>query len=101
VRGFQKKNIFDYEVVIFPVYVNYWTLLIIDFTRKKTIYYDPLKLNRYLENILVKVFKFIEEELKLNFHQKIEFSEYRDLTFEKGFDGATFKDHETGVFTCR
>jgi hypothetical protein len=29
-RGFRKRNIFEYKIILFPVYVNYWTLLVLD-----------------------------------------------------------------------
>lgn len=56
---------------------------------------------QYLEGVLVKLFKFIEDLLKLQFNAKIEWSEYRDLTFEKGYIGRAFSEHETGIYICR
>jgi Ulp1 family protease len=97
-RGCRIKNIFNYDLVIFPVYVNYWSLLVIDLVKKKTIYFDPLKQYRHLENILVKAFKFVEDEVRLNFNQQIGNTSYKDLVFEKGYCGPAFSDHETGVF---
>ena len=54
-----------------------------------------------MESILVKLFKFIESQLKLQFNTKIEGTEYRDLTFEKGYIGKVFSEHETGIYVCR
>ena len=75
--------------------------MVIDFTKRKTIYYDPLQRGTYLESILVKLFKFIEAQLKLAFNTKMEKTEYRNLTFEKGHIGKSCGEHETGIYVCR
>jgi hypothetical protein len=43
----------------------------------------------------------VEEELRANLGIRIEGTDYRDLTFDKMYEGPVFKDHETGVYICR
>ena len=70
-----KKNLLNFEYLLFPLFIGYWTLLVVNNREKTARYYDPIGIEKNEKQIFVGLFDFLRQEV--NFHQGRSFESTR------------------------
>lgn len=76
------ENIFTLDFLLFPVFVGYWSLLVVNMKEREVSYWDPLKKYLYVETLLVCLLQFLGAELLLHESRALEQSEWKDIAYK-------------------
>ena len=94
-------DIFTYDMILIPVYVNYWILIVIDFQKKAVFCWDPTMDFEFIDSIVLNLTQYLQTEAQLSLCKTIDSSLYQNLTIEKCEVKQKFLQSESGVFVCR
>ena len=98
-RWTKKVDIFSKDLVIIPIHChgNHWTLALINFSRKRLEYFDPLfgSAGEVLRNLR----KYVQDESKDKSQKPYDMSEWREIAHRDGMPRQQ-NGYDCGVFMC-
>ncbi|KAI6196119.1 hypothetical protein M3Y94_01071200 [Aphelenchoides besseyi] len=103
-RWFKKKNIFEYNILLFPIHNGeHWSIVVADLSRRLFFYYDSLKFptdedaKLYTRGYVGHVKCFIEGEAKTKFNVDYYCNDF-DIVFVN--EPVQNNHYDCGVFLC-
>lgn len=89
---------FEFANIIFPIYVGYWSLLVIWREEHKVFYYQVGdRGNLYLKSILINCYKFLNQEF-IHFNNKDIMKNLNTISYEKTNNNSQFNENQSGLF---
>ncbi|CAG9328431.1 unnamed protein product [Blepharisma stoltei] len=65
------QNIFKHDFLLFPVFVGFWTLLVVNLRERQVNYYDPTRSFTYSEDAFNSFFEFFKREMNITKIKKL------------------------------
>jgi Ulp1 family protease len=96
-----KKNMLNFDYLLFPLDISYWTLLVVNCREKSAVYYDPMGIENNDKTIFNCLYDFLKQEL--NFHQnfQIEKTRWRHLDYKRVNEVEPFDHIDTEIYILR
>jgi hypothetical protein len=88
-----------YQVILFPIFIGYWTLLVVWMDEKKVHFHDVgLSGQQYLKDILINCYRFLHQEFS-HFQKSDQImKQLNTLTYEKQNNNFDFKEDQSELF---
>lgn len=93
-------NILNNEYLLFPIFEDYWRLVIVNVKERIVSYYDPIKEHQQINKFLSALFSLIRNYLLQYENAQIEETIWRDLHYRPTKSPRVFKQ-DSAVFLCR
>ena len=96
-----KRNMLNFDFLLFPLFVGYWTLLVVSCREKTAVYYDPMGIENNDKSVSSRLYEFLKQEL--NFHQnvQIEKTRWRHLDYKRVNEIEPFDHIDTEIYILR
>lgn len=96
-----KKYLLNFDYLLFPLFIGYWTLLVVNCKEKSAVYYDPMGIENNDKGIFNCLFEFLKQEL--SFHQNIgiEKTRWRYLEYKRVNEQEPFDHIDTEIYILR
>ena len=90
-----------HSLLLFPIYVGYWTLLVVNSRDRSVLYLDPLKRYSYMDGLLVALLQFLKGELVHHLHKRIEHTAWRDIFYRENKETQRFTHAEAPFYVLK
>ncbi|OMJ68347.1 hypothetical protein SteCoe_34240 [Stentor coeruleus] len=90
--------IMAYDHIIFPIFIGYWTLLVVDTKELIVNYYDIGKSSEYLEGILVNCFRFLQQEIRFHGGPPKDLELIKALRYENSQDHSDLNINDSSIY---
>lgn len=89
----------DCNYLIFPIFVGYWTVL--SFNTKELIihYYDPMRRNKYIKEILKSLLKFLKRQQVLK--GPSEQPSFKEIVYQRLLISEGFSEEDSALFALK
>ena len=96
-----KKNLLDYDYLIFPVRFSYWTLVVLEVRGKVIKFFDPIGIADESQLVLNQVSMLVANQLRV--FQKLDIAKTRwaNIQIEKINETEVFPDYDCGIYIFR
>lgn len=95
-----KLNILQKNLMLFPMYEGYWSLLVVNLKERRVYLYDSLKQHQQINRLLRQVFNLIEKYLNQYEQKPLDQTVWRDFYY-KPSTCPEFNREDTAVFICK
>lgn len=92
-----KIDIFNINFLIFPIFVGHWTVLNFNCTELIVNYYDPLKSNKYLKDILKSLYLFLKKQTTSSGEDLMQI-QLKELVYQRVTITETFSEEDSAVY---
>ena len=92
-----KIDIFSIQILIFPIFVGHWTVLTFNSKEMVVNYFDPLKNQCYLKEILKNLYRFLRRQTQKSGRESIE-KNLKELVFQKVIIAEQFLPEDSALF---
>ena len=93
-------DIFTSQFLVFPVFVGYWTILCFNLERLIIHYYDPLKKNKYLKEILRSLVRFLNHQEQLGNKDRPQ-TNFQDIVYQKLAISDDFSEEDSALYMLK
>ena len=83
---------------MFPLFIGYWTLLVVNNREKNAKYYDPIGIEKNDRKIFNSLYSFIKQEINFHQNRKIENSLWKQLEYTKVNEKAPYDHTDSAVY---
>ncbi|OMJ92516.1 hypothetical protein SteCoe_4759 [Stentor coeruleus] len=90
--------IMTYDLIIFPIFIGYWALLVVDIKECKVSFYDIGNSGKYLESILVNCFRFLQQEIHFHNGPHKHLEEIKALRYENHQDHSDISINDSSTY---
>jgi Ulp1 family protease len=92
-----KIDIFAVQILVFPIFVGHWTVLTFNSKEMVVNYFDPLKNQCYLKEILKNLYRFLRRQSQNSDRDSIQRS-LKELIFQKVLINDQFSSEDSSLF---
>ena len=87
--------------MIFPLFINYWTILIVNNREKTAKYFDPIGIEKNERQIYNSLCEFLKQEILFHENRSIEKTRWKQLEFERVNEIEAYDHIDSAVYILR
>jgi len=87
--------------LLFPVFVGYWSLLVLNVRERTVTYFDPMKKYLYVETLLVCLLQYLGSELLLHESRALEMSDWKDILYKGATETHSFAKAHSSLYVLK
>ena len=87
--------------MLFPIFIEYWTLLVVSTKGKWAKYYDPVGIEKNDNLICTQLFLLLKREIKVHEDKEIESTRWQRLEYERVNEFEAYDHVDSAVYILR
>ncbi|OMJ68250.1 hypothetical protein SteCoe_34350 [Stentor coeruleus] len=96
-----KKNLLNFEYLLFPLFIGYWTILVINNREKTAKYYDPIGIEKNEKQVFKGLFDFLKQEISFHQGKSIESTRWKHLECQRVNEIDAYDHIDSAVYVLR
>jgi hypothetical protein len=94
-----KKSLLNFEYILFPLFIGYWTLLVVNNREMTARYYDPIGIEK--NEVFAGLFDFLRQEISFHQHRTLESTRWKQLNCQRINEVDAFDHFDSAVYVLR